>query len=72
MAGALDISPTRYLQELRLTHAVHLLATTDLSTSAIARLVGYHSADALRAVLRLRRGHSVSHARGVTRSSREQ
>lgn len=72
MADALDTSPTHYLQELRLTHAVHLLATTDLSTSAVAGSVGYHSADALRAVLRRRRGHSVSHARGLTGSTREQ
>lgn len=72
MADALDASPTRYLQELRLTHAVHLLATTDLSTSAVAGSVGYHSADALRAVLRRRRGRSVSQARGATRSTREQ
>lgn len=67
MADALDTSPIRYLQELRLTHAVHLLATTDLSTSAVAGSVGYGSADALRAVLRRRRGHSVSDARGMTR-----
>ncbi len=72
MADALQSSPTRYLQELRLTHAVHLLATTDLSTTAVAESVGYHSADALRAVLRQRRGHSVSQARGVTRSTRAQ
>ncbi len=72
LADALGTSPTRYLQELRLTHAVHLLATTDLSTSAIAGSVGYRSADALRAVLRRRRGHSVSHARGTTRPTREQ
>ncbi len=72
MADALNTSPTRYLQELRLTHAVHLLATTDLSTSAVAGSVGYHSADALRAVLRRRRGHSVSHARAMTRSTRKQ
>ena len=69
MADALEISPTRYLQELRLTHAVHLLATTDRSTATVAESVGYHSADALRAVLRRRRGHSVSQARGVNRSS---
>ena len=69
MADALESSPTRYLQELRLTHAVHLLATTDLSTTAVAESVGYHSADALRAVLRRRRGQSVSQARGTTRST---
>lgn len=67
MADALDISPTRYLQEVRLTHAVHLLATTNLSTSAVATSVGYRSADALRAVLRQRRGHSISDARRLHR-----
>jgi len=69
MADALGTSPTRYLQQLRLTHAIHLLATTDRSTAAVAESVGYHSADALRAVLRRRRGHTVSQARGVTRST---
>lgn len=63
MAGALGTTPTRYLQELKLTHAVHLLTTTELSTSAVAASVGYGSADALRAVLRRRRGRSVSQAR---------
>ena len=71
-AEALGTTPTRYLQELKLTHAVHLLTTTELSTSAVAASVGYSSADALRAVLRRRRGHTISHARGATRSSREE
>ena len=71
MAETLDTSPTHYLQELRLTHAVHLLTTTDLSTSAVAGSVGYRSADALRAVLLRRRGYSVSRARRATRAGRE-
>lgn len=69
VADELGTSPTRHVQELRLTQAAHLLATTDRSTAAVAQSVGYHSADALRALLRRRRGQSLSQARGRTRAS---
>lgn len=55
--------------QLRLTQAAHLLATTDRSTATVAESVGYHSADALRALLRKRRGQSLSQARGRTRAN---
>ena len=68
-ADTLDRTPHRYLQELRLDHAIHLLATTDRSTASVAEGVGYRSADALRALLRQRRGLSVRDARGGTTGS---
>lgn len=63
-AETLDRTPHRYLQELRLDQAAHLLATTDRSTASVAESVGYRSADALRALLRQRRGVTVREARG--------
>lgn len=62
-ADALGRTPNRYLQDLRLEQAIHLLGTTDRSTASVAEAVGYRSADALRALLRRRRGVSVRGAR---------
>ncbi|MHA3701841.1 GlxA family transcriptional regulator [Jatrophihabitans sp. YIM 134969] len=62
-ADALGMSPHAYLQELRLQQAVDLLMTTERSTASVAEAVGYRSADALRALLRRRRGTSVRRTR---------
>lgn len=64
VADTLGTTPHAWLQELRLQHAVDLLATTDRSTASVAEAVGYRSADALRALLRRRRGTSVRQTRG--------
>ncbi|MGP4004223.1 GlxA family transcriptional regulator [Streptomyces sp. 8N706] len=51
---ALGISPLQFAQEIRLEQAVHLLRTTELSTDAVARRVGYHNATTLTTLLRRR------------------
>jgi transcriptional regulator GlxA family with amidase domain len=48
----LGISPLRFAQHVRLEQAAHLLRTTDLSTDAIARRVGYENATTLTNLLR--------------------
>lgn len=63
VADALGVSPTRYVQELRLSRAVHLLTTTDRSTSLVAEAVGYRSGDTLRALLLRSRGLRVRDVR---------
>lgn len=63
-AEELGMTPGEWVQELRVERAVHLLTSTDRSTAAVARAVGYGSADALRAVLRRRRSVSVTELRG--------
>ncbi|MFI8088480.1 GlxA family transcriptional regulator [Streptomyces sp. NPDC086080] len=48
----LGISPVQFAQEIRLEQAMHLLRTTDLSTEAVARRVGYSNATTLTTLLR--------------------
>ncbi|QTD95880.1 GlxA family transcriptional regulator [Streptomyces cyanogenus] len=50
----LGISPVQFAQEIRLEQAIHLLRTTELSTEAVARRVGYHNATTLTTLLRRR------------------
>jgi transcriptional regulator GlxA family with amidase domain len=55
----LGISPLRFVQDLRVEQASHLIKTTALPLEAIARRVGYEHATTLRTLLRERTGHTT-------------
>ena len=57
-------SPIRFVQDLRIERARHLLRTTGLSMEAISRKVGYEHAHTLRVLLRQRTGKTTSALRG--------
>jgi transcriptional regulator GlxA family with amidase domain len=55
----LGITPLRFIQDIRVERAAHLIKTTDLSLDTIARKVGYEHAASLRTLLRQRTGHTT-------------
>lgn len=59
----LGTSPVRFVQNLRIEQATHLLRTTDQSVETIARRVGYEDCNTLRSLLRERTGRTVSQHR---------
>ncbi|MFJ4848155.1 GlxA family transcriptional regulator [Streptomyces sp. NPDC088733] len=60
----LGVSPVRFVQDLRVEQASHLLRTTGLPVEAVARRVGYEHANTLRVLLRERAGTTAGALRG--------
>lgn len=61
----LGVSPIRFVQDLRVEQAAHLLRTTELSVEAISRRVGYEHPNTLRVLLRERTGKTTATLRGA-------
>ena len=56
----LGMSPLDFLHEIRLDHATFLLRTTQQSPESVAHAVGYKNASTLRALVRRRRGATLT------------
>jgi transcriptional regulator GlxA family with amidase domain len=61
----LGTSPIRFVQDLRVERASHLLRTTGMSLETISRKVGYEQPNTLRVLLRERTGKTTAALRGV-------
>ncbi|WP_326737226.1 GlxA family transcriptional regulator [Streptomyces sp. NBC_01022] len=61
--ASLGTSPVRFVQDLRVEQATHLLRSTDLTIAAIARRVGYENANTLRILVRDRTGTTAGQHR---------
>jgi transcriptional regulator GlxA family with amidase domain len=64
-AAALGMSPIDFVHEIRLDEATFLLRTTNQTVDAIAAHVGYQNTSTLRALVRRRRGTTISALRHV-------
>ena len=60
MAAVLGMSPIDFVHEIRLDQATFLLRTTGLTADAVAAAVGYQNTSTLRALVRRRRGSTIS------------
>jgi len=61
----LGTSPIRFVQDLRVEHAIHLMRTTGLSLETISRKVGYEHPNTLRVLLRERTGKTMTALRRI-------
>jgi transcriptional regulator GlxA family with amidase domain len=61
--ATMDMSPLRFVQEVRLEQAVFLLRSTTRSTGAVAQAVGYQNGGTLRDLVRRRRGLTIAEPR---------
>lgn len=59
-AAVLGMSPIDFIHEIRLDQATFLLRTTNQSADAVATAVGYQNTSTLRALVRRRRGSTIS------------
>jgi transcriptional regulator GlxA family with amidase domain len=59
-AAVLGISPIEFVHQVRLDEATFLLRTTSQTVDAIAAAVGYQNTSTLRALVRRRRGTTIS------------
>jgi transcriptional regulator GlxA family with amidase domain len=64
-AAVLGMSPIDFLHEIRLDEATFLLRTTSQTVDAVAAAVGYQNTSTLRALVRRRRGTTISALRQV-------
>ncbi|MFD7610830.1 GlxA family transcriptional regulator [Streptomyces sp. NPDC059828] len=64
VSRTLGTTPVRFVQDLRVEQATHLLRTTALPLPVIARRVGYENPSTLRLLLRTRAGTTATHLRG--------
>jgi transcriptional regulator GlxA family with amidase domain len=65
----LGTSPVRFIQNLRIERASHLLRTTEQSLEAISRKVGYKHPNTLRVLLRERTGKTTAALRDLQPSA---
>lgn len=64
-AAVLGMSPIDFLHEIRLDEATFLLRTTSQTVDAVAAAVGYQNTSTLRALVRRRRGTTISALRQI-------
>ncbi|MEU2158976.1 helix-turn-helix domain-containing protein [Streptomyces sp. NPDC019396] len=64
VSRTLGTTPVRFVQDLRVEQATHLLRTTSLPLPVIARRVGHENPGTLRLLLRTRAGTTATHLRG--------